>query len=249
MIEPLSKGEYDRQWRELGDFIRYNPGARHRRRLCLEMLAGLRPEPESVADIGCGPGELLLLLRQRMPSIKRFVGADFAPETVAGTQARLSWAELCELDITARAIDEEFALVTCCEVIEHLNEQVRAIEHLARMVAPGGHLLITCPTGYLFATERHFGHVRHPSPEDLEQWGKAAGLRTVAQKAWGFPAYRLLKHAVNIKPEMALRQFGSGTYNTTKKLINHALYAVSYVSWHDPNRACQLVWLYEKPRA
>ncbi len=244
---PLSGPEYDAQWKELGDFIRYNPGARHRRRLCLKILDRIRAE--TVADIGCGPGELLLALRGTHPEIRRFVGADLAPGTVEATRQRLSWAEFRQLDITAGTLGEQFALVTCCEVIEHLADQPRALAHLAEMVAPGGHLLVTCPTGKVFATERHFGHVRHPTPQDLEQWGKDAGLRTVERYAWGYPGYLLLKRAVNIDPKMAMSQFGSGNYSTVKKLINHALYLWSFMSLGTSDRACQLVWLYQREPA
>lgn len=242
--DALTGPEYDAQWKALGDFIRFNPGARHRRRLCLKIVEHLRFD--CVADIGCGPGELLLALRGRHPEIRRFVGADFAPETVESTRKSLGWADIRQLDITEGTLGERFPLVTCCEVIEHLTDQPRAFGHLAEMVAPGGHLLVTCPTGKVFATERHFGHVRHPSAAELERWGKDAGLRTVQSYAWGFPGYLLLKYAVNIDPAMAMAQFGSGGYNTGKKLINHALYAWSYMSLNTSAKACQLVWLYQK---
>lgn len=245
MPRPLSGSEYDAQWRELGDFIRYNPGARHRRRLYHDILKDL--SFDSVADIGCGPGELLLSLRESHPEIKRFVGADLGSETTEATAARLPWADFCVLDITEGALSETFSLVTCAEVIEHLEHQETAMRHLAQMVAPGGHLMVSCPTGKMFTTERHFGHVRHPSEQDLETWGRAVGLRTVKRTAWGFPTYLALKHLVNVFPDVSLKQFAHGSYNAPKRWINHALYYASYASLQQSERACQLVWLYEKP--
>jgi SAM-dependent methyltransferase len=244
MDEALPSDEYDVQWQRLGDFIRYNPGARHRRRLSLRMLEGVRAE--AAADIGCGLGELLTCPKQARPDIQRFVGADFAAKTVKRVRAALPWAEIHELDLTQGALNDTFELVTCSEVIEHLTDQAQAVANLAKMVAPGGHLLITCPTGRIFATERHFGHVKHPTPSDLERWGAAAGLVTQEAISWGFPAYLMVKHAANLNPELAIRQFGSGHFNSLQKLINHALYVWSFASWPS-RRACQLFWLYRKP--
>jgi SAM-dependent methyltransferase len=244
--EALSGEQYDAAWRSLGDFIRYNPGARHRRRLCLRILEGVHVE--TIADIGCGPGELLLALRARRRGVRRFVGADFAPETVRVTQAALPWAEIQQLDITqATLVGETFDLVTCCEVIEHVRAQREVISNLSEMVSSGGHLLVSCPTGRLFTTERQFGHVQHPTPQDLEEWGRAAGLRTAERYLWGYPGYLLVKHMVNINPKLSMKQFGSGDYNLPKRLINHGLYLWSFLSWPHETRACQVVWLYQKP--
>ncbi len=246
MLNPLSGSQYDRQWKELGDFIVYNPGARHRRRLCLQLVKDLHID--SVADIGCGPGELLLALRETHPEIGRFVGADLASETMDATAHRLPWAELCELDVTKDALDQTFSLVTCAEVIEHLSEQRQAMKNLAKMVAPGGHLLISCPTGKMFTTEKHFGHVRHPTPADLTSWGDELGLETVRKTQWGFPTYLALKHLVNLFPDLSMKEFGSGDYNAPKRFINNALYWATFASLPDSQKACQLFWLYRKPR-
>ena len=53
---------YQGFWEETPDFIRYNPGARHRRRMILRLLGAERFD--SLLDVGCGNGELLALVGQ-----------------------------------------------------------------------------------------------------------------------------------------------------------------------------------------
>ena len=160
-------------WEDTPDFIRYNPGARHRRRMILDLLRGLRFD--SLLDVGCGNGELIALVAAQSPGI-RLTGADLSPDQIERNQRRLPGVEFFALDVQSAALPRTFDMVTCSEVIEHLDDAAAALRNLARMVAPGGHLLVTCPAGTMYATERHFGHVRHPKVGDLTAWADAAGL-------------------------------------------------------------------------
>ena len=49
-----NRSTYDRIWPQMSDYIRYNPGARHRRRHIFEFLDTLRFS--SLLDVGCGLG-------------------------------------------------------------------------------------------------------------------------------------------------------------------------------------------------
>ena len=236
---------YDEQWTELGDFIRYNPGARHRRRLVARLLRTI--EFESVLDVGCGPGEMLLWLRQAFPHARTMWAADFARETIARNRERMPWAHFEPLDIERERLDREFDLVLCSEVVEHLHDRPAAIQNLAAMVKPGGHLLVTCPTGPMFATERHFGHVSHPTVDELRTRGDEVGLRTVRFAHWGWPVYAMTKRLTNLRPEWALRQFGSGRYSLAKRLVNDGLYLLNFANLPNTPSGCQLFWLYRKP--
>ena len=119
----LAGCDYDNQWRTPGDFIRFNPGARHRRRLILRMLRECKFT--DVLDIGCGPGEVLLTLRQAYPGLNSYTGVDLAPETIALNRKRFPWAVFHVLDITRESLDLQRDLILCSEVFEHLSEQER----------------------------------------------------------------------------------------------------------------------------
>jgi len=57
MIQDVhDSSSYDDQWTQLQDFIKYNPGAKHRRRLIAGAITEIAAMPKSIIDVGCGPG-------------------------------------------------------------------------------------------------------------------------------------------------------------------------------------------------
>lgn len=237
---------YQDFWEETPDFTRYNPGARHRRRLILACLSSA--SFSSVLDVGCGNGELLALLHGAHPEVVSLAGVDSSPDQVARNRARLPTMEFFALDIQKEAMGRAFDLVVCSEVIEHLNHPRAAVKNLASMVNPGGRLVLTCPTGKMYPTERHFGHVRHPAAEELGAWARDAGLDIVSIWNWGWPTYRMLKWATNVDAEWALKRFASGSYSLGAKLLSGGLYWLNFLNLHDDARGCQLVAVLRKER-
>ncbi|MBI1945356.1 MAG: class I SAM-dependent methyltransferase [Deltaproteobacteria bacterium] len=236
---------YDRIWRELSPFIRYNPGARHRRRLLFHMVAPLKKR--TVLDVGCGNGELLRLLRARWPEIEVATGADLSEAVVEQNRRAQPGIDFRVLDVEHEALPITAELVTCTEVLEHLDDRARAFRHLAAMVAPGGALAVTCPTGTVYATERHFGHTTHPDVRELSTLGAQAGLSLVRAHNWGFPTYRLTKWLANVRPELALRTFAVERYGAAQVLISHAFTWANYLNLPSSPLGCQLFALFEKP--
>jgi 2-polyprenyl-3-methyl-5-hydroxy-6-metoxy-1,4-benzoquinol methylase len=235
---------YETFWAQTPDYARYNPGACHRRRLILDVIAPLRAA--SLLDAGCGDGTLLGFMRQARPDIAEWTGTDLSPATVERNRSRFPGIGFEVLDLQAAALERTFDLVLCSEVIEHVGDQAAAMRHLARMLAPQGHLVVTCPTGRMYATERHFGHVHHPTPQELAGLARASGLRVVSLQNWGWPLYRLFKWATNVDAEWTLKHFADGPYSTGAKLVSNALYWANHANKADDARGCQLVGLFQR---
>jgi len=236
---------YDEQWAELGDFIRYNPGARHRRRMVARMLRGV--EFDSVLDVGCGPGEMLLWIRRAFPEARTLWGVDVALETIGRNRERIPWARFEQVDIERERIRQDFDLVICSEVVEHLQDRPAALRNLASMVKTGGHLLVTCPTGRMFPTELRFGHVSHPTVDELLALGADNGLDTQRYEHWGWPTYSITKRLTNLWPNWAMQQFAKGRYSVGKRLVSSGLYVLNFANLTSAASGCQLFWLYRKP--
>jgi hypothetical protein len=69
----LQSFEFDEQWPRLSDYVRHNPGSRHRRRLIGRALGSLGVSIDSVLDAGCGLGEVMQQVASSHPQA-RIVG-------------------------------------------------------------------------------------------------------------------------------------------------------------------------------
>ena len=245
MSQALDAATYDHHWdHRWSDFIRYHPGARHRRRLILECLARA-PRFERVLDVGCGLGQLLELIDERFPG-RDLTGVDLSQQAVETNRARWPGRRFEVLDLAQGALSETFDLVVCSEVIEHLEDQAGALERLASMVAPGGTLLLTCPTGKLHETERHMGHVHHPTLDELRALADPHGLEFVSATNWGWPLYRALKWATNLDAERAMKHFAQGSYGFAQKLVSRLLYRTLFLDGEHSARGVQLIATWRK---
>ena len=236
VVAPLSAAEYDEQWRVAEDFVRYHPGSRHRRRLALSLVSDL---PFSTyLEVGCGPADFLRALAGRRAAMGEvatgFWGADLSDDVIKRNSERWPQHHFETLNVENERLDRKFDLVGCQEVIEHLACREDAFANLSSMLNSGGHLLITCPTGKVFETERHFGHTTHPDAAEIRRHADANDLEVVELINWGFPSYRLLKIATNLNSKRAIETFASGRYGFFQKRVCDALYLANFCNLRSP---------------
>jgi SAM-dependent methyltransferase len=155
----------------------------HRSRIrTLERLTG---GAGSVLDIGCGPGVLINQMRSRGWQVR---GTERSPS--AAQQAR----DVFHLDVSAIGVDELVATgatydaVVLWHVAEHLHVPQDTVRGVARLLRPGGVLLVAVPN---FASpEARVGragwfhldvprHLVHFTPATLTAMLAAAGFRPV----------------------------------------------------------------------
>lgn len=117
------------------------------RRIARALLRKVRTfAPESVLEVGPGPGRLLERLAG-LRSVSRLTGVELSPYLLARAAERLQGrqVELVHGDGLAMPVpDGEFALATASHYLGHLppGQRSRAVDELARVVRPGGHVLI-----------------------------------------------------------------------------------------------------------
>ena len=142
---------------------------------------------DALLDVGCGAGKLVL---ECAPSVRRAAGLDLSESMLAQGREEAARAGLVAefAHGSAGALpfgDAEFTAVVTTTASHHFPDPRRAIAEMARVLAPGGRLVVgdlcgdTPPMALVDALERRFeeGHVRFPRRGELRENMEAAGLR------------------------------------------------------------------------
>ncbi|MGI8557358.1 MAG: class I SAM-dependent methyltransferase [Solirubrobacteraceae bacterium] len=165
---------YERQTHEVEDGHWWYRG---RRRVIHEALGALRlPADIAILDAGCGSGRNML-------ELKRYgdvVGLELADASVARARAR-GVGEVVQGTLDAIPFpDDKFDLAVSLDVLEHLDDDRRALRELRRTVKPGGTLLVTVPA-YPWLWSEHDvvnHHHRRYTRRTLEAAAHEAGWQT-----------------------------------------------------------------------
>ncbi|MBN1615497.1 MAG: methyltransferase domain-containing protein [Deltaproteobacteria bacterium] len=74
--------------------------------------------------------------------------------------------------------DGTFGVAVCSEVLEHIDDDRRAIREMARVVQPGGVVIVTFPHRHFYFAwdDRFVHHFRRYEVEEMLQWLREAGL-------------------------------------------------------------------------
>ncbi|RJL30767.1 class I SAM-dependent methyltransferase [Bailinhaonella thermotolerans] len=143
----------------------------------------------SLLEIGSGLGDFA---EQFLPRLDRLVVSDFDPYCVE--QLRKRFADRSDVDVLQFGLPTEIPLaepvdtVVMMNVLEHIEEDVEALKSLARVVQPGGRIVIWVP-GYMQLYgdfDRKVGHVTRYTPKTLRATVEAAGLRPQVLKPINF---------------------------------------------------------------
>ncbi|WP_052809637.1 class I SAM-dependent methyltransferase [Streptomonospora alba] len=176
----------------------------------LEFLSDSLPEPPShVLDVGCAGGYIALML-QRLGH--RVTGVEL--NSVMAAQARERGVEVLEHDLEEPLplSDGEVDAVHACEVIEHLFDTEGFLRDLARVLRPGGVLVVSSPNLNSLGNrwrvlrgaplpmwgaspaDRHGGHIRVFNRATLEGLLRRTGftpVRTIGSNQGGRAARML----------------------------------------------------------
>jgi len=95
---------------------------------------------QSVLDIGCGPGNLLKLLGERMPHLRR-VGVELDAERAAFARAS-AHCEVYEMPVEHFTSPGRFEVITMIDVLSHISSIGALFAALRRLLAADGKLIL-----------------------------------------------------------------------------------------------------------
>ena len=150
----------------------------------VEQAAGPGPF-NRVVDLGTGSGRMLTLLGKKA---KMSVGLDLSQNMLNiaranVTKAGLDKVELRHGDIFSTRLPAESAdLVIVHQVLHYLNDPVAAVSEAARLVSPGGRLLIVdfAPHNFEQLREEHQHRRLGFADEEIADWLEQSGLQAAA---------------------------------------------------------------------
>ena len=133
------------------------------------------PRQANILEIGCGTGANLEMLRQK--------GHLHAMEFDDQARAMANSLALCEVSAgglpePVTHMDQSMDLVCLLDVLEHVEDDLSALRRIARLLKPGGRVLVTVPA-YQWLWSPHdtaHHHYRRYTAHLLAQTAEQAGL-------------------------------------------------------------------------
>jgi ubiquinone/menaquinone biosynthesis C-methylase UbiE len=238
-MQNMSTSAYNEGWQSKWDDMKtYGPFSRHLRRILKEMIRPL--DFRSVLDVGCGQGAFLQELQSEFPHIE-VNGIDISSSAVELARKRVANGRFSMLDITSKFLEEKCDLVVCSEVLEHIPDDVLALQNLRRMT--GRYLLISTPQGRMREFEKQVGHVRNYAPGELVKKITTNGFTVRSVVEWGFPFYSpLYRNFLDLTGSRGT----TGQFGSFRKLIAHLIYLLFH--FNSSKRGDEIVVLAEVSR-
>lgn len=173
------------------------------RRICLEWVDRCRERSGGggrVLDVGCGTGINVEVLSERAPTI----GVDLSA-TALGFCRQRGLSSLVQAKGESLSFpDASFDVVTAFGVIEHIADDGGAVAEWARVLEPGGHVvLLTSAYRWMWSghdVSNH--HVRRYTASEVRQLLASAGfidIRTSHANSVLFPPIAVVRAAVRLR--------------------------------------------------
>jgi SAM-dependent methyltransferase len=176
------------------------------RRHALEALDRFVPERQrTILEIGCSGGHFLRELAASRPEAE-IIGADYTLGSLERLGHRLSGVPLLQFDLTRCPLpDRSIDAAVLLNVLEHIEADDLAVTQLARILRPGGVLIVEVPAGpgLYDAYDQHLMHFRRYAMGGLLALVRAAGFEVLERSHLGFclyPPFWLTKQLSRLNP-------------------------------------------------
>lgn len=139
----------------------------------------------AILDIGCGAGTTL----KELEKAGRGYGMDVSPHALKYCLQR-GVDPVCMADASRLPYrNEQFDLVVCTDVLEHVRDDVDAMREMYRVARPGAVIILTVPALQFLWSRRdeQCHHFRRYNLAEVKEKTRAAGLESVRTTYINFP--------------------------------------------------------------
>lgn len=176
-------------------------GSRHpidmaSRRLAVTSLAAAGEAP-LVLEVGCSSGFLADTVAAALPGA-RMICSDYVDGGLRKLAERRPEVACLQFDLTACPLPDACVdAVVALNVLEHIEDDARAVREVARILKPGGIAHFEVPAGadLYDGYDRFLQHHRRYAGRQLAGLAQAAGLRVTRLTHLGFLPYPLFRRA------------------------------------------------------
>ncbi|MGD0821873.1 MAG: class I SAM-dependent methyltransferase [Desulfomonilia bacterium] len=143
--DPLSGESFDSEYfARLHHLEKENFWFQHRTRLIIRAIEEYFPYSKKILEIGCGTGLVLSEVGRSFSDVS-LSGSDLFVEGLHFAKSRMPDAAFYQMDACCMPFEDEFDLILALDVLEHIEDDSRAINELCRSLKYGGGLIITVP--------------------------------------------------------------------------------------------------------
>ena len=173
-----------------------------------ELKRVLGSKPASIMEVGCSAGHLLADMRRSLPNAK-LTGGDYTLGTLLKLGEKMPGIPLVRFNLADSPLPSDtYDAMVLLNVLEHIEDDVAASRHIARMLKPGGFAVIEVPAGpELFDDyDRQLQHFRRYTLQNICSVVEHAGLVVERRNYLGaliYPAFYLAKKLSQRRPKPA----------------------------------------------
>lgn len=223
------KDNWDEHWEQFDEALMKNPAQYYRfKQVKDELRFVLKQKPDSsLLDVGCGQGVLLTILREAFPTLT-YGGIEYSEYGVKITQEKLPDCKVIQGDLienseSLKEFDNWADVITCSEVLEHVDDPGLFLRNCLPLIKPNGYIIVTVPGGPRTAFDKLIGHRPHFSHSRLDKLLTESGYSIIHNRQAGFPwhnIYRLILLARGEKLSTDVGDGGSWAANVGMKIFS-----------------------------
>lgn len=214
-------------------------------RLSLKLIK-LFPLKGEVLDVGGGNASFWEFAKDLRKNLTSLTLCDISP--YATERAQKKGIKTVVMDITSSypVFNEKFDAICCFEVMEHIQEDAKAIKNCFNMLKSGGYFYLSVPRSKHFWTksDKTSCHVRRYETEEMILKLEKAGFDIKRVLTWGSFLFRLYQRLKgNLDPS-----FGKRKKNKIMQLLSYFIYHFFKVEdWLQSKKGILLYVVAQKP--